>query len=50
MFENTFSTKNICLNKVMFIKLINVYVPNGNPIGTEKYEYKKDWYNSFIKK
>ena len=23
------------------IKLINIYVPNGNPIGTEKYEYKK---------
>ena len=21
---------------------------NGNPIGTEKYEYKKNWYNSFI--
>ena len=22
------------------IKLINIYVPNGNPVGTEKYEYK----------
>ena len=22
------------------IKLINIYVPNGNPINTEKYEYK----------
>ncbi len=32
------------------IKLINIYVPNGNPVGTDKYEYKKDWYNSFIKK
>ena len=32
------------------ITLINIYVPNGNPIGTEKYEYKKYWYNSFIKK
>ena len=32
------------------ITLINIYVPNGNPIGTEKYEYKKDWYNSFVKK
>ena len=31
-------------------KLINIYVPNGNPIGTEKYDYKKKWYNSFIKK
>jgi exodeoxyribonuclease-3 len=33
----------------MFFKLINIYVPNGNPIDTEKYEYKKDWFNSFIK-
>ena len=32
------------------IKLINIYVPNGNPIGTEKYSYKINWYNSFIKK
>ena len=32
------------------IKLINIYVPNGNPINTEKYEYKKDWYDSFTKK
>ena len=37
-------------NKSTFIKLINIYVPNGNPIGTEKYEYKKNWYDSFIKK
>ena len=36
-------------NKSKIIKLINVYVPNGNPIGTEKYTYKKDWYESFIK-
>ena len=34
-------------NKSKVIKLINIYVPNGNPIGTEKYEYKKNWYNSF---
>ena len=30
------------------IKLINVYIPNGNPINTEKYDYKKDWLNKFI--
>lgn len=36
--------------KTKLIKLINIYVPNGNPIGTEKYEYKKSWYNSFINK
>ena len=27
------------------VKLINIYVPNGNPINTEKYEYKKSWLN-----
>jgi len=37
-------------NKSKIIKLINIYVPNGNPIGTEKYIYKKDWYNSFNNK
>jgi len=36
--------------KTKLIKLINIYVPNGNPIGTEKYEYKKNWYDSFINK
>ena len=30
------------------IELINIYVPNGNPVDTEKYEYKKDWLNKFI--
>ena len=35
-------------SKSKVISLINVYVPNGNPIGTEKYEYKKNWYSSFI--
>jgi exodeoxyribonuclease-3 len=37
-------------NQAKTIKLINIYVPNGNPIGTEKYEYKKNWYDGFIKK
>jgi exodeoxyribonuclease-3 len=31
------------------IKLINIYVPNGNPINTEKYDYKKNWLNLFNK-
>ena len=37
-------------NHSKIIKLINIYVPNGNPVGTEKYEYKKIWYDTFIKK
>ena len=31
-------------NKSKNIKIINVYIPNGNPINTEKYSYKKNWY------
>ena len=37
-------------NKSKNIKLINIYVPNGNPINTEKYDYKKKWFDLFIKK
>ena len=37
-------------NKSKIIKLINVYIPNGNPVGTEKYDYKKDWYDTFNNK
>ena len=33
-------------NKI--IELINIYVPNGNPITTEKYNYKKIWLKKFI--
>jgi len=35
--------------KGKIIKLINIYVPNGNPTGTDKYTYKKDWLELFIK-
>ena len=35
-------------NNSNFIKLINIYVPNGNPINTEKYEYKKIWLENFL--
>jgi exodeoxyribonuclease-3 len=30
------------------IELVNIYVPNGNPVDTEKYEYKKKWLKKFI--
>ena len=42
-------TGEIILNKKK-TKLINIYVPNGNPVDTEKYEYKKNWLASFIRK
>ena len=30
------------------IDLINIYVPNGNPVDTPKYDYKKKWLKIFI--
>ena len=30
------------------IVLINIYLPNGNPIETEKYIYKKNWLKKFV--
>jgi len=39
---------DIIINKKK-IKLINIYVPNGNPVNTEKYKYKIDWLNKFLK-
>ena len=31
------------------IQLINIYTPNGNPVDTEKYSYKKEWLDSLVK-
>ena len=41
--ETEILIKNI-KNKV---KLINIYLPNGNPIETEKFDYKIQWMNHF---
>jgi len=35
--------------KMKNIQLINIYTPNGNPVGTEKYTYKINWLNNLIK-
>ena len=35
--------------KVKKIKIINIYVPNGNPIDSEKFDYKIKWLEMFIK-
>ena len=40
-------TGELIINKKK-IELINIYVPNGNPVETEKYEYKKNWLKKFI--
>jgi exodeoxyribonuclease-3 len=30
------------------LRMINIYVPNGNPVDTEKYPYKLDWLDHLI--
>jgi len=35
--------------KSKVIEFINIYVPNGNPVDTDKYEYKIKWIDLFIK-
>ena len=35
--------------KKKIIQLINIYTPNGNPVDTEKYDYKKRWMDQLIK-
>ena len=30
------------------VEIINIYVPNGNPVDTEKYTYKLNWIDLFI--
>ena len=35
--------------KKKIIQLINIYTPNGNPVDTDKYTYKKNWLDSLIK-
>ena len=41
-------TGELSINLKKKIELINIYVPNGNPVDTEKYEYKKNWLKKFI--
>ncbi len=41
--ETEINLKNIKNN----IKLINIYLPNGNPIDTEKFDYKIKWMKKF---
>ena len=55
--NNTFIKDNLKQSRIITaelklkkkkIELINIYVPNGNPVDTEKYEYKKEWLKKFI--
>ena len=49
---DTFKQARIISAKIIIkkksIDLINIYVPNGNPVDTDKYTYKKKWLDLFI--
>ena len=36
-------------HKKKTIQIINIYTPNGNPVDTDKYKYKKNWLDILIK-
>ena len=45
--KNFEEQKRFIMLKTNEFIFINVYVPNGNLIDTDKYEYKLKWFNSF---
>ncbi len=53
LFRDDLKQSRIISGEIIFkkkkIEIINIYVPNGNPVDTEKYNYKKNWLNKFIK-
>ncbi len=36
--------------KISGIRVVNIYLPNGNPVGTEKFDYKLAWMQRLITK
>lgn len=40
--------KRIIITKIQGIHLINIYVPHGDGRGTEKFDYKQNWYRRLI--
>ncbi len=58
-FDKIYLVKNIKQSRIISgkikvqskeIEIINVYIPNGNPVDTEKYDYKKIWLNELVSK
>ena len=45
--QSRFLSADININGKL-IKLICIYLPNGNPINTDKYPYKLKWLNNFL--
>lgn len=38
------SQRRILVTTIGGVRIVNVYAPNGNPLGSEKYAYKLGWY------
>ena len=53
LIKDKFKQSRIISAEVMYkkkiIQIINIYTPNGNPVDTEKYTYKKVWLDCLIK-
>ena len=45
--QSRFISADIIIKKKS-AKIICIYLPNGNPVGTEKYLYKKKWLKNFL--
>ena len=52
LIKDDFNQSRIIAGEILLkkkkINLVNIYVPNGNPINTDKYDYKKNWLKKFI--
>ena len=46
--QSRFISTNVII-KDKLTQLICIYLPNGNPMGTEKYSYKIKWLKNFLK-
>tara|TARA_A100000164_G_C21784925_1_gene712899 strand:- start:249 stop:1022 length:774 start_codon:yes stop_codon:yes gene_type:complete len=46
--QSRFISTNVLINNKS-TQLICIYLPNGNPVDTEKYSYKLEWLKNFIK-
>ena len=46
--QSRFISTNIKIKNIS-VDLINIYVPNGNPVDTEKYFYKLNWLSLLVK-
>ena len=42
-YRRRITSYNVCYTKLLRIRVINVYVPNGQQVGSDKYAFKLQW-------